>query len=51
MYLPITLVRQRQQVANAASGRGGKVAGLAQVGVRASNGQVILQGQAHRQTS
>ena len=44
-------VRQRQQVANVASGRVGKVAELAPVRVGTSNGQVTLQGQAHRQTS
>ena len=40
-----------QQVANVARGRGGKVAEFAPVRVRTSNGQVALQGQAHRQTS
>ena len=44
-------VGQRQQVANVASDRGGMAAGLALVRVRASNGQVTLQGQAHKQTS
>ena len=44
-------VGQGQQVANVASGRVGKVAELAPVRVRTSNGQVTLQRQAHRQTS
>ena len=44
-------MRQRQQVASVASSRGGKVAELAPVGVCTSNGQVTLQGLAHRQTS
>ena len=44
-------VGQRQQVASVASSRSGKLAELAPVEVCTSNGQVTLQGLAHRQTS